>query len=101
MLQEFLTFAELALMYIRATRKGAATAANHRDLRLGIEVEAAQRIRKMPHENVVERVQLLGSVQRQSCDLIATEIFDHTGRRICLRHSRRLSRSSSRYQQLL
>src|SRR5215469_702875 len=76
MLEEFLTSAQLALMHIGAAREGASIAANHRDLRLGVEVEAAQRVRQVPHQIVIEGVQLLRPVEAQSRDLVLAGVFD-------------------------
>jgi hypothetical protein len=39
-------------VHIGAAGKGAAVAADDRDLRLRVEIEAAQRIRQMPHQLV-------------------------------------------------
>jgi hypothetical protein len=63
MLQELLAPAQLPLMHIGAARKGPAIAANDRDLRVGVEVEAPQRIRQMPHKVVVEGVEPLRALQ--------------------------------------
>jgi len=74
-LLEFLALAELTLVHIGAARKGPPVAADDRDLRLRVEVEAAQRVGEMPHEVVAESVESLGSVQRQCREPIATGVL--------------------------
>ena len=76
MLQELLSAAQLTLMHIGAARKGAAGAADDRDLRFRIEIEAAQRIRQMPHQIVAEGVEPIRPVQGQGRDPIRACIFD-------------------------
>ena len=103
MLQELLALAELALMHIGAARKRAAVAADHRDLGLGVEIEAPQRVGQMPDQLVAERVEPLRTVQGQSRDPIATSVFDQAGRaRLCHPRSLRYlsSHTSSKRQPL-
>ena len=78
MLLEFLAPAQLALMHVRTARESAALATDDRDLRLGVEVEAAERIHQMPHQIVAKRVEPVGPVQGQGRDLIAAIIFDQS-----------------------
>ena len=63
MLQEFFAPAQLPLMHIGAARKGAAVAANDRDLRLGVEVEMPERVGQMAHQLVAEGIQPVRPVQ--------------------------------------
>ena len=76
MLQKLLAAPQLALMHIRTARKGAAGAADDRDLRFRVEVEAAQRIGQVAHQIVAERVEFLGSVEGQGGDLVIAAILD-------------------------
>ena len=76
---ELLAFAQLALMHVGAARKGAAVAADDRDVRLRVEVEAPKRVRQMPHQLVAEGIEPIGPVQGQGGDLVLATILDEVG----------------------
>jgi hypothetical protein len=104
MFQELLPLAQLPLVHIGAAGKGAAIAADDRDLRLRVEIEAAQRIRQMPHQFVAEGVEALRPVEGQGRDLVLAGVFDQA-RCALLRHARLLraylsSHTSSKRQPL-
>src|SRR5438270_6590260 len=104
MFEEFLPLAQLALVHIGAAGKSAAIAADDRDLRLRVEIEAAQRVRQMPHQIVAEGVEPLRPVEGQGRDLVLAGVFDQA-RRALLRHPRLLrahlsSHTSSKRQPL-
>src|SRR5260370_16723076 len=87
MFEELLPLAEVTLVHIGAAGKGAPVAADDRDLRLRVEIEAAQRIRQMPHQLVAEGVEPLRPVEGQGRDLVLAGVFDQA-RRALLPHPR-------------
>src|SRR5258708_39335465 len=105
MFEELLPLAQLTLVHIGATGKGAPIAADDRDLRLRVEIEAAQRIRQMPHQLVAEGVEPLRPVEESAASLVEYACKDQVATLTLNRHPRFLraylsSHTSSKRQPL-
>src|SRR5437899_12003649 len=98
--QELLAAAQLALLYVGATGKGAAIAAQDGDMRLLVAIEAVQRVAQRTHQFVAEGVQLLRSIQHQRHDLAVARVGHERHRfplcsRVLDRHASRRNREET------
>src|SRR5439155_19161981 len=73
---EFVTAAQLALAHIGAAAERSVAAVQDRDLGLGIEVEAAERLGELLHHLVADRVELIRAVQRNRRDPLGAGVLD-------------------------
>src|SRR5471032_3570440 len=78
--QELLARAELALPYVGAARKGAAVAAQDRNLRFVVHVKAMQLRAQRAHQLIAESVELLRPIESDRDDLAVTFISHQSHR---------------------
>src|SRR5207302_578861 len=62
--------------HIGATAEGTAASVQDRDFGFEIEIEAAERLGQLTHHLVADRVELVGTIQRDGRDLVRAGVFD-------------------------
>lgn len=76
---QFLARFHLTLAHIGPRGKRPTVAAQHRHIRLVIQIEAVQRVRKRRDHGIAERIQPFGAVEADDRDLTFATILDTCG----------------------